>query len=866
MADLFSTDIYQINQVIDDVKKRIIEDESEETLATSTYGYLGAVQSMIARGVLINVGELANEVFPYRAKFEKNILAHAISCDISDINAVPSKIECHLGFLESDIKQLMGSNNSMIIDHECKFFIEEFEFHLDYDIILGQVRMADNDMTYTARYDISVPNAISDIINPYLSAPARLTIDGYTYIFITCHMHQVTYTEIENKLISSNVIENKTYEFEFEDQLADFVVYVTENGKTTRLIPLLEGINLDDLGNFCYYSYVNNDRIRVTFDSASYLPSMNAVVNTVIQTTKGKEGEFSYNKDIMVVLESENINYRNATAILKLQSDSYGGENRRSTSELKKLLPKASLSRGSISTKADLDNYFNMVNTEENRIEVKDRSNNQLGYSFYTYLVMKDSNGTVIPTNTIKLIIANDDFDSNENGVYVLRQGAYILYNTTTKVGLVKQNPTEEELASVNFVYTTPFMTTVGASPLHVSYYMPLVSDNPILYFKEINPNAPMSFISTNISWKREFLTDPDLYKMRINISQNADIDMGIVTEVTDDDGNIIDVISNVRVICVLYNGGNTVYRYAEAQLASYDLDSFLYSFELDLETNDTINEDNLIKIINVNNLITGEEAYGYFTSNIGMNIYVLNKFDQSYGRYDIDDYVPGLEEYTVCNIYEVNGGVDFFTNYSNNITSFITPSRITLPDDTYTDGYTINGIPVVRYNYIQDESNITTILQQLEKQKNYIDAATLQLTSPLTIDFKFFNTYGPSQTYSLSDGRMLDRVNIDFRFRCKLLPNIDKNTVEYIKRDVKDMIEDINNIDSIHITNIISKIESDYASSIEYFEFLGFNNYGPGVQHMYRNELSDVNIVPELVNIEVDEFQQPKISIQVET
>lgn len=864
MSDILSTDIYQINETIDNIKKRFIEDESEETLALSTYGYLGAVQSTIARGVLITAGELANEVFPSRAKFDKNILAHAISYNITDINATPSKVNCVIAFIESDILQLMGNNNTLVIDHKCKFFIEEYEFHLDYDIIISRVKMSNNEYVYTARYDISINNSISDIVNPYLVAPVVQVIDGYKYLNITCHMHQVSYTEIENKLTSSSVIENKTYEFTFEDQLCNFIVNVTENDKTTRLIPLLEGINISGVNNYCYYSYIGTDKIRVLFDSSSYIPSINATINTVIQTTKGKSGDFPYTKNIHVILESENINYRNATAMIMLQSDSYGGEDRRSTSELKKLLPKEALSKGSISVKKDLDNYFNMMNSSDNKIEIKDRTSNQFGRSFYAYIVMKDTNGIIIPTNTIKIVIAESEFSSIENGICVMRQGTYILYNSNTSIGTALQNPTQEQIDAADFIYTTPFMTTVGKSPLHVSYYMPFVNSTPILYFKDINPNTPISFISTNISWKREFLTDSDLYKMTINLVQNVDVDMGMVKEIKDNTDAIIDIECNLRVICILYNGGNTVYRFAEAELISYDLESFKYTFQLALETNDTINEDNLIKIINVNNLSSGEEAYGYFTSDIGMDIYILGKFDVENGRYDLDNYVPNLSGYTVCNIYNVDGGVRFFTNYSENITSFIKPSVVGSNSEP---GFTIEGMPVVKYSYIQNEDNITTILKQLETKKLYIDNAITVLENNFGIDFKFFNTYGPSRTYSLPNGNMLNKVNIDLKFRIKLLPNIDKNTISYIIRDVKNMIEDINNINSVHMTNIISTIEKDYISSVEYFEFLGFNGYGPGIQHIYRESIDDVVTIPELVNIEVDETTlEPKITIEVET
>ena len=87
-----------------------------------------------------------------------------------------------------------------------------------------------------------------------------------------------------------------------------------------------------------------------------------------------------------------------------------------------------------------------------------------------------------------------------------------------------------------------------------------------------------------------------------------------------------------------------------------------------------------------------------------------------------------------------------------------------------------------------------------------------------------------------------------------KLTKASDTYTKDYIIRDIKEIIENLNELTSLHIPNLITEITNRYRpNSIEYIEFLGFNEYGPGVQHLYRNEYDDITIVPEFFNGKYD-------------
>ena len=100
--------------------------------------------------------------------------------------------------------------------------------------------------------------------------------------------------------------------------------------------------------------------------------------------------------------------------------------------------------------------------------------------------------------------------------------------------------------------------------------------------------------------------------------------------------------------------------------------------------------------------------------------------------------------------------------------------------------------------------------------------------------------------------------------FRMQVVTNSDKYIKDYIIDYIKEYVEDIEQINDLHIPNLITAITTKYREQLVYFEFLGFNEYGPGYQHIYQNE--DIvygTVVPEFLNIYTDNGR-PSINITI--
>lgn len=1120
---IVNSDIYNVSQLVDDLKREFIPEETDATLAMGTLGYIGAIESKRLQTQVIMTGELCNESFPSRARLERNVITHAITSNIENINAIPAKMDVILGIRQSDIDSLM-ENETFVIDRECPIYVEEFEFHLEYDIIIKRVTISGNEKVYTAQYDISRDNPSSDIVNPYISSPAVIIINTDTYVFINVILSQVEHNTEYKKLVTSNIIDNKTINFSFQNQLAYFEVHVTEVNEDVYLTPIFEGSGVPDgVAFYCWYQYINTDMIRVRFDRNSYMPGLNSEIEIMIKTTRGKEGNIEYKSDIYINLESEKYGYKNISVLLKPVSSSSDGKNRKSKKELQSLIPKEALARGSLTTAKDLNNYFGMIDSEEGRIIIQKKIDNQRERIYYAYLILKDDNGNIIPSNTIDLRIPMNEMISttisdSASPRYVLRSGACIHLTNDNITGEIVQTPiknlgiywnsvdipvnkkvsltfkasilssdypavncrallgdvssafiespltaneiyaydnksqiedvtfgkmvssgqllkfsipytaahdgdidikytiheafdyiadtavyekdddrvpikidptispnlmefkienaekdslytiefnarvnekaealmennaeitnvsdvvnipmnlhglvlsiesnpvdllignlltytisfvsndnmsfptiaaelsrglsyvvkstkltitdmddtnkkeyifeprTEDLVMAAGFLYTNPYSIVINHYKLYSAFYMMCVNISPYVHFEYINQRSTIQFIATNVYWNRPFLGYyKNTYSINMAISQSVAKDMGLIVYDPNNSEVITDI--NVKLIALFYRDGKP-YRYKNLESTYVDASTFTFEFGAEFSALDLLDQDNNIKVDNMGLLNQYDEEYGYFNPNTKLIVYALCKApdaDGNYTRHDLDLYVPGLDGWTVTNVYDVVNGIDFYYNYAEIMGSRVEPYGTTSIDPDTGDeiltpeGFYVKGIPVFGYDYSRNDTLINNAVNALNDRKLYIDDAVEKCENSFGIDFKLFNSYGPGHVFyiinSIGEREFIDRVNITMKFRLKLIASNDSYTKNLIIKDVKDYMEDLNDLEEIHIPNLITLITNTYKESIVYFEFLGINDYGPGIQHLYKLESSQIPIhtSPEFINI----------------
>ena len=394
---LLSTDIYEISDFIDQIRRNNISDINDTASIVGIFGYMNEIFSQSLQNTLVVVSETSNETIPTRAKFSKNIIAHALNYGITKLMAEPAvmtlMIYLPLSYLEINFTEqdITSGNAKFIFDKDVPINVDEFEFHLDYDVIINRIKNpSTGKFTYTAMYDlfetgttvVKKQNPISDITNPYITTLVQQTINGVDYLAFSARLHQVSTVQIEKNILTDNDIENKTITFTFEDQLASFDVDVEENGKTIHMTPIYSGL-LDNTVTdyYCNYEYLDENTIRIIFNRDSYVPGMNANVKINVKRSEGASGNFVYNNNFRTSMKSDKYDNYNGMYILVyplLEGTSAGGKDKKSISDLKKIIPKEASSRGAIINTTDLENFFNSINDNSCKLYFSKKRDNPL--------------------------------------------------------------------------------------------------------------------------------------------------------------------------------------------------------------------------------------------------------------------------------------------------------------------------------------------------------------------------------------------------------------------------------------------------------------------------------------------------------
>ena len=849
MSNIIIPDKYNIAEYIEELKAKHITDMKENALLMSTFGFLGDFFTKELSTDLMVMSEISNEALPLTAKYDRDILTHAIQYSVSDLYASPAYMDVQLGISEQMMNlNIKNNSNTFVIDKDTPFFIESYEFHLDYDIIISRSKpynYSSDGYVYIAQYDISESNSISNIESPYIAPPTRMNINGTEFIMVSARIRQVEPSTITRKITSDDTIENKTFEFSFESQLATFDILVTDpNGNSTILTPIFEGVPITDTSkDYVYYTHIDNNTIRVKFISSYYNPSLNSIISVRIKTTQGKDANFTYKSPFLVTPQSEKYNYNGMALYVIPYTDSDYGSNMKSIDDLKREIPMRVLARDSITSDKDIENYFNILNDENNRTVISKQIHNQNTLRFYLYLLMKDSENNVIPTNTLPLKIS-DSFMKNNNDV--IKPGTLFHYTSKLDHAEISSETITDDISDsfTDFYYSLPFLIKVTREPLlHLSYYLNIINITYQTNFSYINRNAFLQFICTAINIKREFLTDRNNYKITASLTQNINEEFEIIT--LDQDGNVADT-ENFKPFLVFYDQFGNPVKYKMCNITSYNPSLKEYTIEAILDTEDEFDvTGKLINITNLNDFGHETESDTYLPRQTKVVLYTAYKLQgvESNDRDDADRYVPGLDGFILSNKYTIDPGLDLYLNFSEIINSSISLTR----NNSIT--FNISSVPLIQYTYMQNEEHVVDIIDSFVTRKLYIDEAMNILQDPLGIDLKLFNTYGPSKTYFVGHDKIeLNRVNIILKLRMKLDITASDNLKDVIMTDVKSYMEDINDIKDFHYSSLDQYLRNKYPA-IKWIEFLEINDYGSDNQYIRKDETVE-NCVPEFLNI----------------
>ena len=312
-------------------------------------------------------------------------------------------------------------------------------------------------------------------------------------------------------------------------------------------------------------------------------------------------------------------------------------------------------------------------------------------------------------------------------------------------------------------------------------------------------------------------------------------------------------------------------YRYSEATITAYDDTSYLYTFQIEFKSNDVIDKDGKLCITTgLKQPLETVNTTTYLPINIAMKFYILAKFDTEYGRTnsnidDIDKIVSGLTGYTLCNVYSAMNGIDLYYDYSNLASSYITLVKDS--DSSYT--FYIKKMPLVRWTYMNTEARFKKLVNVLEKRRLYMEKCLVLLEDSFGIDFKFFNTYGPSLLYYIDTGtdETINKINLSLTFEVKYYMPDDIKCQPEITSYIKEYLEDINDIRDLHFSVLQAKVLDKFSSQLVYFQIYDVNGYGNDHQNFYKRDTDafvEAHTVPEFINVNTKADDSADITYRV--
>ena len=874
-TNVLSQDIFLVTDWLDKLKAKYIN-IPEDTLFLGVYGWLSSVLGNLIQNTATMVSEYALEAIPTRAKYERNVIAHALTLGLERINAVPAQIPVQLCFPEDNLVRSMVGDK-LVLDKDFTFYIgdrAQYPYHLDYDIILKRNVLPNGKIVYTALYDLDGKNPLASLSNPYLSSIGRINSNGQKLIAVHTTLRQTNHTIIHKAINVDNPLETKTMTFTFEDQLSHFYVEVTETTsegtKVHYLKPIYEGLyDFKSNDEYINYMYLDEKTIRLKFNRGSYFPRRSVDIDVHVFTTLGATCNYELEQQYKAIrtMTSERYSYNALYTLVVAESGSMYGEDKMSIEALKEFIPREALARGSISTYTDLLNYFNIIQTEDCKMKIMQRVHNQVEHVYFSYLLMK-CDGSVIPTNTIDTVVNQNLFHAVSKDNYIIKPGSLFFLEKLSNVStVVDESVTEEQALALEergWLYTCPYLIVINKNPFYVSYYNVFVNYSRTLYYEFINDDSNLQFVAEQFTaFRHYFDNETNEFHIQVALTQNINTDYNILTYSAE--GRLEEC--NILPMLVFYtkdaDGNLHAYRYIVGNLIDYNQTYQSYFFDFCMTTNNVMAGRSVHMLFNsgCRTIGTGEEAPSYLEPNVDMKLFVLVKEDVEYGRnygdrlqYSADSLFPNLDGYTLTNIYNAGSSkLDIYYDYSDIMNSYISLDR---SNSNFV--YDIYKVPVVRHLWLQDEDRLLQFFRLVDYRRRYIQDSLFLLEDSFGINFKLFNTYGPSKLWNIEKEQTIDRVNLSLKFEIKFLAKEEVSLLPEIEQVIKTYVDDFNTMDTpLHMPNCCTYVKNLYNGSLEYIKFVGLNDYGNVLwQSIYENPIvaddyfTETQIVPEFINI----------------
>lgn len=382
------------------------------------------------------------------------------------------------------------------------------------------------------------------------------------------------------------------------------------------------------------------------------------------------------------------------------------------------------------------------------------------------------------------------------------------------------------------FRYRLPFLFNIQTQPILVgNYYSTYVNEDINMNFGYINPHIDDNFsikevhIFKNNIDSTKYTISLDMNSSYNNIERDYIIIRCLISDKNAKPYGFIDLLPQVT------EGSSTI-------------NKFYFEGYLDINQ-DLIIDNNEIVISQLYNMKGGAKPQDIINNilmenEVTIQIAILLRSTETNYKEGYFNYMTDIDEYSTAIVYECEDTIEIFQNLYHFMESDVkTPNEMKKKlKEEYAERYGdknyffISQVPLVENDYFENvhESFFSVFNTYMDIVKDNVD----YLENNTSVDVKLVNTYGPSNwyyynyTYNEDTGEIqydfLDNIHMNVTMNIYLNYYINDETDKAIKQYVSDFIESCNDVRLFPISNLITKLESNF-EIIKYIEFFYINN-----------------------------------------
>lgn len=895
MADknIISSSKKEIYTKLLDIAEKYTDIKNTDFLKTGLFGYITESMAMMIRDSSYHKTMLYNESFLNTAVIPKSVYNWAKMFNVEVQKAIPKYAEIEIRLPINNLQNLMKSKDSVSNDKELKLNKEDpiiaggYYFSLEHSIIITY-----SNEKYSARYDsdeytsTNFQNLNGNYILTTKIENSNTSVNDSTLV-IYARAYQYKRTVVV-KQITSNSFLNKVQHYDFDDQFCGAKLFYKDGNENKPVNLTYSDLSTSSSEMSAFYNLSNDNELELIFKTGSgyFMPSSNSQLILYIYTTKALDAPKQITDDGIMLFSDADL--KSLPVVISFNPTSLiGGKNMPSLSDIKETIINEISTRNTITTKSDLNNYFNILTSliedvNDGKVTFTKKRDDILRRIYNAYLLLRDNsddsknyataaNGylsSCVPTNTIPYAVLTSNGLTNDNNVYSLSypkfssDGTY-LSSTSGDYFICPFHIfiDDNEVPYVKYIYNMTDSTSVlkyskESSSLNSSekYIIP----EKVRLFRGFKEDSIIEasdryiltfFFKTNMELKKEDISGSiNMTGKNSTISLPCTDIISIESSLNDDSSYSVEL--SIAIDVVIENQ----FEYNNNYANTINLGKTNTSQE---STNDNgaFNESEILKFnfsnIEINNIeINNIKLEGLELETTEPLVFFQSLDDimeSSIVRKTVMEKVPKIDKTTGKPLYYDKNNIETIAEKDSN-NNPNQPIYISQPTGEVTFG--LSELPVVHSSFFDSSftnrregfiTQLFTYIKILKENLNKLETSTF-------FNLKFYNTYGDSKFYDTP----YTNVSLGMCITLKDKYKDNSNLMNEIRSYIRKIFDKMNDSQAFSFSTINALLR-DTKSYGNYIEDIEFNDLNGGLTQSIGRipDVAEEDYPPEWLNLD---------------